>query len=151
MLQRCWIFVLFLALLFPVYIRASDKDGALKELETKIYESLVKKDLKTFSSMLTEDAISIDPVAAQWGRTAIVEYLKGLDMTQYNMSDVKVVWFDKDCAAVTYKFSGTASLNGEKMPPGDTLVTTIWVMKDGKWLARFHQETPVMPMPATTN
>jgi len=114
--------------------------------EHKIFEAIKNKNMKAFGEMLTDDAVNIDPQSLLWDKASIVKYLTNLVMDQYSLNDMKVSWFDKDCAAVTYRFSGTGSMNGEALPPGDLYATTIWVKRGNKWLARYHQETPIMPM-----
>lgn len=147
MISRIASFVVVLSLLIPVFALASAEDEALMKMEHKMYEMVKNKDLKTFGEMLTDDAVNIDPGNRSWNKAAIIQYLTPLTVQEYKLTDMKVIWLDKDCAAVTYNFSGKAMMGDQPMPPGELQNTTIWVKKGGKWLARYHQETPIMPPP----
>ena len=62
------------------------------------------------------------------------------DFSKATLSEFKSVKIDEDAAIVTYlvKIPGVA-------PEGEHH-TTIWINRGGKWLALFHQGTPVLKM-----
>lgn len=61
-----------------------------------------------------------------------------------SLSDFKEVKFDNDATLVTYLVKATA----KGFDPDGERHSTIWVNRGGKWLAAFHQGTPVMKPPA---
>lgn len=146
MKSKFFVLLVMASILAPAFVLAAGQDDALISMEHALYDQVKNKDMKGFAANVTDNVVSIDPQKTTWDKAALVEYLTPIDMQQYSLTDSKVTWIDKDCAAVTSKFNGTATYNGQPMPPGDWTVTTIWVKKGGKWLATFHQETPVAPM-----
>ena len=64
------------------------------------------------------------------------------DASKAELSEWKTVKFDNDASLVTY----LVKLPG--MKPDQERHSTIWVNRNGKWQALFHQGTPVAPMPA---
>ncbi len=144
-ISRVVIVFALIAFLAPIFVFASSEDEMLMNMERKMFETIKNKDLKAFGAMLTDDAINVDPMNLSWSKAEIVQYLTPFVLEEYNLKDMKVIWFDKDCAAVFYVFSGKGKIGDQEMPPGDTRVSTIWVKKGDQWLARYHQESPVMP------
>jgi hypothetical protein len=58
------------------------------------------------------------------------------DASKWEQSDFKTVNFDSDALLVTYLVKSS----DPKVP--QERHTTIWVKRDGKWKALFHQGTP---------
>ena len=125
----CVLFLLFV-LTAPAFVFAASEDQALISMERSEYEAVNNNSYTRTKAALTE-------------------HLTPLDLQTYSLDDMQVAWFDKDCAAVTSKFTGTGSYNGHAVKPGDWRVTTVYVKKGGKWLATFHQETLLTPMEQT--
>ena len=67
--------------------------------------------------------------------------MEQFDASKSELSDFKALKFEDAAGLVTY----TVKLPGSK--PATEHHTTIWANRSGKWLALFHQGTPVMPMP----
>ena len=65
------------------------------------------------------------------------------DVKSYSLSDTKVDWIDKDTALLTYKAESDATCGGQKSP-SPVYAASVWVKKNGKWIAAFHQETPAV-------
>src|SRR6266850_223926 len=70
-----------------------------------------------------------------------VKGVQQFDASKAELSDFKTVKFDDDASLVTY----TVKIPGNK--PDTEHHSTIWVNRNGKWWAVFHQGTPVMAMP----
>ncbi len=124
--------------------RTPQKSGPVTdpaEGERRVLEALKAGDMETFASLLTDDAMEHTPQGLQ-SKAQIIESLKDGRLLEYTMADLKVTQVDKDAALVTYRTTGKFSAHGQE-GAYDARATSLWVKRNGKWLAVFHQETPV--------
>jgi hypothetical protein len=88
--------------------------------------------------MLADDQVEVSPGGVN-DKAASVAGVKGADFSTISLSDFKVLKLDDDAVVVTYLLKTTeAGAN-----PGGYRESTVWVNRGGKWLAAFHQGTPV--------
>ena len=114
----------------------SDDDAIARE--KKVWEMLKSKDYDGFASMLADDQVEVSPSGVN-DKAASVAGVKGADFSTTSLSDFKVLKLDDDAVVVTYLLKTTeAGAN-----PGGYRESTVWVNRGGKWLAAFHQGTPV--------
>lgn len=119
---------------------ASDDPVAI---EKHLWEALRRKDWDTFAAHLREDQLEVGP-AGVYDKAATLNSVKQYDFTKASTSDFKATKLDEDATLVTYIIKGT-------MPGGQTFeerAGSIWSKRGGKWLAVFHQGTPVIKPPA---
>lgn len=126
---------------------AKPTDEQLTSTVKMMWEAFKNKDTKTFDTWLTEDVIDVGPMGAM-DKAGIKKMMMDFNVAEYSLTDFKVSWIDQDAVIVTYKAFSKGSYQGKEMPPGTYLCTDIWVSQGDKWLGKFHQETPVMEMPA---
>lgn len=115
--------------------------------ETAVNEAVAKNDLAGFKKHLASDGWSVDPT----GLAPITEFEKILDQVKvepgWKVGGFKVVWISDSAAVLSYRWTGKATIMGQ--PYGDSHASTVWVNRNGNWVALFHQETPAAPaMPA---
>lgn len=79
----------------------------------------------------------------------VLQYIFNPDVktTSYSMEDPKVMILDADAALVTYK-SIWAGTDKGKPQSETTRDSTLWVKRDGKWWAVFHQSSKLEMPPA---
>lgn len=123
----------------------SEADATAREKAT--WESIKKKDLDGFASMLATDYVEIGGDGI-YDKEGIVAYLKDLNLADATFSDWKVVPIDKDALIVTYNVTLKGTYKNETVPPGPYRSGTAWVNRDGKWVATYYQETMVAKPPA---
>jgi hypothetical protein len=121
---------------------SSSSADDLEAKERQILEALKKGDMQAFGNLLADDAIEVTDHGVN-SKAQIIETLKGATLLEYTMTDAKVTPIDKDASLFTYRTKGKFSAHGQE-GAFDALATTVWVKRGGKWLAFFHQETPVM-------
>lgn len=111
--------------------------------EKAIWETLKAKDYDGFASFLAPEAIEVEP-AGVYDKAGSTKLVSQFDFSKVELTDFRSVPFDKDTELVTYQV---------KMPgPGPAeLHSTIWTRRDGKWLAIFHQGTPLTGATAATS
>jgi len=109
--------------------------------EKAIWGALKMRNLDGFASALAPESIEVEPDGV-FDKAGSMKMLNEIDLSKATVSDFKTIKFDDDASLVTYmvKVPGGAP-NGEQH-------STVWVHRNGKWLALFHQGTIVVPAPA---
>ena len=108
--------------------------------EKAVWDALRRKDFDGFASFLASDSVEVEENGV-FDKAGSVKGVKGFDFTDAQLSDFKTVDLDKDASIVTYLV---------KIPGGNKAGerhATLWVNRNGSWLALWHQGTPVMPAP----
>jgi len=112
--------------------------------EKIVWDLFKARNYDAFAALLTPNSIEVEPDKVR-DKAESVKDVSGFDAAKAEQSEFKTVKLDADAALVTYvsKMQGMPGL-GERH-------STIWVNRDGRWLALFHHGgTPVMkPAPPT--
>ncbi|PWT88812.1 MAG: hypothetical protein C5B55_12495, partial [Blastocatellia bacterium] len=110
--------------------------------EKAVWGLLKAKNYSAFEAILATDYLEIEPNGVMT-KAESLKTLPDFDLSKATPSDWKVVKFDNDASLITY----VVKLPNAK--PDTERHTTIWANRNGKWMAVFHQGTPVKP-PAPT-
>lgn len=120
-------------------------DEKLMAMVKQLWEQYKTKDSKGFGAGLSDDCMEVTPMGMVVTKAQILEAMAGDTISEYSLTDMKVQWLDKDCALVHYTATAKGTMkDGKALPAGPIHCTTAFVGSGGKWLAKFHQETPVM-------
>jgi hypothetical protein len=123
---------------------ASSGESSLEEtiisMEKSAWEAVKNRDTKAFSELFAADGLMADSSGFAT-RSAFFQTLPDLTISQYTLTDFKVMMIDKDSALVTYKADVKGSFKGQAFPPNPAYVSSIWTKRGGKWVAVYHQET----------
>jgi hypothetical protein len=103
--------------------------------ERMIWDFLKARQYDAFGNMLATDAIEVEPNGV-WDKAGILKSVNDFDFSKMTISDFKTLNIDSDAALVTYLVTDPGG------KPPEERHTTIWAMRDGKWLAVFHHGTP---------
>jgi hypothetical protein len=105
--------------------------------ERVIWDMLKRNSPDAFAALLAPDSVEVEPDGV-YDKAGSVKSVSQTDFSKADISDFKALKIDEDVALVTYmvKIPGLA-------PEGEHH-TTIWINRGGKWLALFHQGTPVL-------
>jgi hypothetical protein len=119
-------------------------EAQLIALEKQADEAWRKKDGVFFQSLLSEDAVGVGSEGI-FNKSQIVKAISGsrCEIKTSSMDNFKMVLLDKNTALLTYKAMQDVTCNGNTEPP-TVWASTVFVKRGGKWLAAFHQETPVV-------
>ncbi|HYG80515.1 MAG TPA: nuclear transport factor 2 family protein [Pyrinomonadaceae bacterium] len=107
------------------------------EREKQIWDAIKKRDYDRFGSFLAEDQLEV----FAWGvndKAASLRDIRKADLSSAVLSDFRTVKVDDDAVVVRYLVKGS----GDIRPAGERH-STVWVKRDGKWLAAYHQATTV--------
>ena len=110
--------------------------------EKKLWEAWKNQDTKPFKAYLSADSLMIGDAGVS-NKAASLKEMSSMkcDVKSYELSDIKVTFFDSDTALITYKSAQDASCGGTAVPPS-VWSSSVYVRRGGKWYAASHQETP---------
>jgi hypothetical protein len=106
--------------------------------EKMVWDALKSKNYDAFGAFLAPDSVEVEADGV-YDKAGSVKTVSTFDASKSALSDWKSVKLDDDASLVTYM----VKLPG--MDPDQERHTTIWVKRSGKWMALFHQGTPVKP------
>jgi hypothetical protein len=105
--------------------------------EKIIWDALKSKNIDAFAALLASDSIEVETEGV-YDKTGSVKSVSEADLSKASLSEFRSLKIDDDAALVTYMVKGPG------VDPSGEHHTTIWVNRGGKWLALFHQGTPVL-------
>jgi hypothetical protein len=109
--------------------------------EKKLWEAWKKSDLKPFRAYLSADSVMVTDAGVSNKTTSLKEMQDmQCNVKSYDLSDIKVTFFDSDAALLTYKSVQDATCGGQAVPPS-VWSSSLYVRRGGKWYAASHQET----------
>lgn len=115
--------------------------------EKAVWDTIKNKDYAAFANMLADDELEVGGEAVH-DKAGSIASVKEFEPTEVTFSEWKFLPIDKDAFVVTYTVSTKGKYQGKDLPPGPVRASSAWVNRGGKWLAKYHQECPVMtPMP----
>jgi len=146
-MKRIYLLLAVFALI-AVAVGAAEKMSVEDQLwanEKAIWEAFKTGDQKAFS-MIAEDAMSADPMGVST-KAQMMQMMSDMKMTDYTIADTKAQMVDHDTYILHYSCSGTGTYKGQPMPTTKNHCSSVWHKgASGKWLAVYHQETPMMQM-----
>ncbi len=107
--------------------------------EKLVWDALKSRNYDAFAAYLAPEAMEIEADGV-YDKAGSVKGVSMFDASKAELSDWKTVKFDNDASLVTY----LVKLPG--MDPDQERHTTIWTNGNGKWLAVFHQGTPLVKL-----
>ena len=115
--------------------------------EKQIWDALKAKNYDAFAALLADDQIYVTSDGVH-DREASLKGVRNFELTDYAISDVKLVNVDKDLHIVVYKATVKGSSGGKALPPDAAeYASTAWVNRGGKWLVAYHQDSMAKPPP----
>ena len=112
------------------------------ERERMVWDTLKRRDYDAFASYLDPAQVEVEPTAV-FDKAGTLNIVRTFDASRAELSDFKTVKINANSELVNY----LVSIPGPT--PEKHFATTIWVNRNGKWLALFHQGTPVMTASAS--
>jgi hypothetical protein len=138
-----------LACAAPVFGQGPNRAANEKMLianENKINEAVAKGDVNTFTGLLAPEAVSGDGMGGFTKAADFAKTLNQLKISSWHIMNPQVVWIDDKSAVVAYTWMGAGTYMGKPVPD-QTIASTVWTERSGKWVAVFHQESVLGPPP----
>jgi hypothetical protein len=122
----------------------SEADATAKE--KAIWDAIKQKDYTAFADLLADDQVEVlsDGVHDKAGSVAGV---KDFEPSELTFSEWKYVPIDKDAVIIAYTVAMKGKFKGKDFPLESHRSSSVWMRRNNKWLAVFHQECPVKKMP----
>jgi len=111
----------------------------LMAAENRMLDDLTAHRKDAFFAAIAPGSWSVD----EGGWMKIDDFRQSWDQLKVESSktsDMKVIPVDANSAIVTYKLEQKGSMAGQPFPPL-VYASTVWVRKNGKWWAMYHQES----------
>lgn len=125
---------------------AGPAQADIEARERATLDAIKAKNWDAFGAMLTEDFVVVGAEGVE-ARAAMLESMKKYDLSEYTLSDFRLVRVDADLAVLTYTVTEKSTYDGKPTPGKPARGSTAWVNRGGKWLAAYHQETEVAEAP----
>lgn len=110
-------------------------------LETKVWDALVNGDIETEKQLIADDFLGI----YETGFSDKDEYLSQLEdgpsIEWYKISNSRIILEGATSAALTYQADFISSINRESKIKETMYVTSIWSLRNGKWVNTLSQDT----------
>jgi len=123
---------------------AGDLDALLLQLEGALHRREVRASPARLEELLDGEFRELGVSGTEWTRSAIIEALRGEAFSERTISGFRVQRMAPDIALVTYRAHRGAT---HERPAADSLRSSLWRMRRGRWRMVFHQGTP-LPAPA---
>jgi hypothetical protein len=106
--------------------------------EKIVWDLFRAKNFDGFAALLAPEFLEAEATGL-YDKAGSVKGVQEMDASVYALSDWKSLKFDNDAALVTYV------LTSKGAKPEKEYHSSIWINRDGKWLALYHQGTPAAP------
>jgi hypothetical protein len=112
----------------------------LLRLETSGWQAISEhRGGQFYQSRLTENALMVLPGGMVLDKNTSISALDGpTTWDWFRIEDERIVEFGQDAAALTYKVTAKRPNEDER----SSLITSVYVRRDGDWLMALHQQTP---------
>jgi hypothetical protein len=119
-------------------------EKVLLDNERALYEAVAKRDKAAFEELVLPEATWASPTGFIPVRL-LADTLEVIRLPTFGGQSLRVVWTDsnKDSALVLYGRTGGGTFGHQ--PLAETvLVSTVWMKRNGKWVAVHHHESDVV-------
>ena len=117
-------------------------EKVLLDNERALYEAVAKSDKAAFQSLVAPEGSWSSP-SGFIPMPLLGDTLDVFRLPTFGGQNLRVMWTDKNSALVVYGRTGGGSF-GHQTLAENVLVSTVWMKRDGKWIAVHHQESDVV-------
>jgi glyoxylase I family protein len=117
-----------------------DLQAHLVDLETQLHRQDVRASAGALRHLIAEDFLEFGVSGTVWTLDAIIDALKDEAFSPREASDFRLTMLADDVALLTYRAHRGATAT---RPGADSLRSSIWRQRDGRWQMVFHQGTPL--------
>jgi len=121
--------------------KSSAKETAVIDSEKATWETYKNKQADAFKKYFAKEYNGVYAEGIKNLDTEVADMAK-TDLQSYSFADTKVAFPSPGVAVITYKVTGQGSFDGKDMS-GTYNAASVYVQREGKWLAIFHTEVKV--------
>jgi hypothetical protein len=118
----------------------TEADATAKE--KAIWDTIKQKNYTAFADMLADDQVEVLSDGVH-DKAASVAGVKDFEPSEMTFTDWKFLPLNKDGFLVAYTVAVKGKYKGKDFPLESMRCSSAWVRRAGKWLAVFHQESPL--------
>ena len=114
------------------------------------WDAFKKKDADAFGKLLAADYLEVTDMGII-DRAAAISGMKDFELADVTFAEWKMTTIDKDAVLLTYTATIKGSYKGTAIPPDPCREASVYVKRNGEWVAIYYQETRIStaPMPPT--
>lgn len=118
--------------------------------ERALWDAIKAKNWDAFAAPLAEDQLYVGPGSIS-DKAQTVENVKKLNLTDFTLSDWRMVRLDDNAAVIIYAATAQGDYAGQPIP-ADHMErdSSVWVRRGGRWVTVFHQESIAQKPPAAS-
>jgi len=144
MRRRRIVSCVWLLLLIPVVAEARHaQETTLRDQviasERAGLDALKSGDLAAFSDSIPDEAVFVD-AAGPAAKSQVVKNVAEFHLSDYTMSNIQVVPLSPSSGLIVYRLAESGTSHGKNFS-ANTIISSIWARRNGKWVCLFSQET----------
>jgi len=122
--------------------KTDSMNKALMDKERMAWKAIQDKRIDDFGKMLTDDyqGTSGDMVS---DKNKELAEIRQLSFSNVMISDMKVIWADKNTAIVSSLVTTDAATPDGKTEPYKARTTTVWTKRGKDWMIVYHTDSPI--------
>lgn len=140
---------LFVCLLvsFDLFSQQVDSEKELLSLLTKMekdsWVAMKDKNQEFFKTYMADDARCFMADGSEVLKVDFIKNLKDWDLESYSMGQTSLLQIQPGVCFIFYKLDYSGNHKGKKIKFNDLQSSSLYVLRDGKWLEIFYQETVI--------
>jgi catechol 2,3-dioxygenase-like lactoylglutathione lyase family enzyme len=121
----------------PVNSSLVEIEQHLQQLEESLFQPEVRRDPAAVSALLADDFLEFGSSGRRFTRQQIIEAMQVESPLRVSATDFRSCHLSEDAVLLTYRSVGEQGLQ--------SLRSSLWVRRTGRWQMLFHQGTRVAP------
>ena len=138
--------IVFLAIASAAAAQSAPKPSDILAAENLFWTHYTSGNTAELSKQLARDFTSVEE--ERWNRDQVLNFVgtffKQCSLAPVKLVGPKVIFLTPAIATLTYHAIESPTCAGHTMS-GDTNISTVWVLRDGKWLMHLHTEYAIPP------
>ena len=116
-----------------------DVQQTLLELEQRLLTNAIRQDAQEMSSLLADEFREFGSSGRTFSKAEIIDLLRSEPSVCLSLKTFEAYPISEQVVLVTFRAVGEV----EGAPPIESLRSSLWVHRDGRWQLLFHQGTRV--------
>jgi hypothetical protein len=112
-------------------------------LETAVWQALVDGDAAADAQLLTDDFLGVYPSGFADRADHAGQLADGPTVAGFELSEARLLAISDTAVMLSYRADSRPAANATYTEPAAMYVSSLWCLRDGRWLNVFSQDTPV--------
>jgi hypothetical protein len=113
-------------------------------LESQVWEALVRGDADADRALLTDDFVGLYPTGFASRDEHAGQLRDGPTMTSFAISEARLVEVSPSAVLLCYRADYRPARAGGPNEAATMYISSLWIVRDGRWLNVFSQDTPAV-------